>query len=73
LAITWFLTRIWVEGQATSSIGLPPERSRMFEQLDFVSQLSGDVAADVEYYTRALAQSSRSQLSGLERRWGWSG
>ena len=35
-------------GSATSSIGLPPERSRMFEQLDFVSQPSGDVAADVE-------------------------
>jgi len=25
-------------GSATSSNGLPPERSRMFEQLDFVSQ-----------------------------------
>ena len=34
----------------------------MVEQLDFVSQPSGDVAADVEYYTRALAQSARSQL-----------
>jgi len=45
----------------------------MVEQLDFVSQPSGDVAADVEYYTRALAQSARSQLSGLEHRWGWSG
>jgi hypothetical protein len=33
----------------------------MVEQLDFVSQPSGDVAADVEY-TRALAQSARSQL-----------
>jgi hypothetical protein len=44
----------------------------MFEQLDFVSQPSSDVAADVEYYTRARAESSRSQLSGLERRWGWS-
>jgi hypothetical protein len=44
----------------------------MFEQLDFVSQPSGDVAADVEYDMRALAQSSRSQLSGLERRWRWS-
>ena len=46
----------------------------MFEQLDFVSQQRSDVAADVEYYyTRALAQSSRSQLSGLERGWRWSG
>jgi hypothetical protein len=45
----------------------------MFEQLDFVSQPRSDAAADVEYYTRALAQSSRSQLSGLERGWRWSG
>jgi hypothetical protein len=45
----------------------------MVEQLDFVSQPSGDVAADVESYTHALAQSARSQLNGLERRWGWSG
>jgi hypothetical protein len=45
----------------------------MFEQLDFVSQPRSDAAADVEYYTGALAQSSRSQLSGLERGWRWSG
>jgi hypothetical protein len=34
-------------GYATSSIGLPLERSRMFEQLDFVSRPSGDAARDV--------------------------
>jgi len=34
-------------GVITSSIGLPPERSRMFEQLDFVSQPRRDVARDI--------------------------
>jgi hypothetical protein len=45
----------------------------MFEQLDFVFQPSGDVVADIEYYTRALAQNSCSRLGGSERRWRWSG
>jgi hypothetical protein len=42
----------------------------MFEQLGFIYQPSGDMAVDVEFYTRVLgAQSSSSPLSGSERGW----